>query len=259
MENLRFSIVMPAYNAEKYIQGSIDSVLEQSFENYELIVVDDCSKDKTFEIIKQYGGKVKALQNNENRRAGGARNTGLNAAKGEYIIFLDSDDKLYEKDTLKKIDDIIGNSNVDLVYLGFKFSGNRNDLVIPSEEECTKKFKAAEDDYMNIWSKCWNREYLNKNNIRFAEGRYYEDTLFNFQGIMKSNSHLVAEFPTHIYQCGIQTSMTNNITFKHLYDVIENLKDMSEIKKTNNTEEINILIEKTVDLCKRIVEKVMGI
>ncbi len=258
MENLRFSIIMPAYNAEKYIERSINSVLDQSFENYELIVVDDCSKDRTFEKIKQYGGKVVALQNSENKRAGGARNTGLNAAKGEYIIFLDSDDMLYEKDTLKKIDEVIGNTNVDLIYLGFKFSGSRDDMVIPLKETCTKKFKASEDDYMNIWSKCWNREYINKNNIRFAEGRYYEDTLFNFHGIMKANSYLVAEFPTHIYECGIQTSMTNNITFKHLYDVIENLKDMKEIKETEGTEEINILIKKTVDLCKRVVEKVMG-
>ena len=62
--------------------------------------------------------------------------------------------------------------------MGFKIGGNRDEIVIPTEATCTKECKAGNDIYPNVWSKCWNLEFLNKHNIRFVEHRYYEDVLF---------------------------------------------------------------------------------
>lgn len=96
------SIIIPVYNAQKYIKETIDSILSQTYENYEIILVDDCSTDNTANIIKQYSDNriVYHLQE-KNGGAGVARNTALSIAKGQYVAFLDSDD-IWESDKLEK-------------------------------------------------------------------------------------------------------------------------------------------------------------
>lgn len=252
----RFSIIIPAYNVESYIQIAIQSVLTQTFHDYELIIVDDCSTDHTIQKLEEYKEQIIVLKNEENKASGGARNTGLNYATGEYIIFLDADDYLYDNDVLAKINNVIGKDNPDVIYLGFKISGNRNEVVIPTEETCTKTYKAAVDIYPNVWSKCWNRNFLNENHIRFVEKRYYEDVLFVYQGVMASQKYLIADFPTHTYISGRKNSMTTTLNFKNIYDTIENIKDMMEIKKKTDTKEIEIRIRKEIDMCKKRLEDI---
>lgn len=103
-KKVNVSIIMPAYNAEHYISESIDSVLEQSYTDWELIVVNDCSTDSTSKILKEYGAgdeRIKAvnLENNMGAPAG-PRNIGVKLAKGQWIAFLDADD-IWHKDKLK--------------------------------------------------------------------------------------------------------------------------------------------------------------
>lgn len=87
------SIIMPAYNAASYISQSIESVLAQSYQNWELLVVDDCSSDKTIEVVNSFGDKrVRCLRNQVNSGAAVSRNRALREAKGRWIAFLDSDD-----------------------------------------------------------------------------------------------------------------------------------------------------------------------
>jgi len=102
IDNPLVSIVMPAYNAEIYLEQSIRSVLDQTYQNWELIIVNDGSKDKTKDIAETYVQKDKRILaiNQENKRLGGARNTAIKAARGEWIAFLDSDD-LWEPQKLE--------------------------------------------------------------------------------------------------------------------------------------------------------------
>jgi teichuronic acid biosynthesis glycosyltransferase TuaG len=89
------SVIMPAYNSEKYISESIESVISQDYENWELIVVDDCSKDSTKRIVKEYmkkDGRIKLIPLKKNLGVSNARNTAIRESKGKYIAFLDSDD-----------------------------------------------------------------------------------------------------------------------------------------------------------------------
>ena len=89
------SIIMPAYNCEKYVEEAINSVLAQTYQNWELIVIDDGSKDNTFQIITEFGQKdsrIKPLQNEKNMGVSATRNRGIDLANGDWIAFLDSDD-----------------------------------------------------------------------------------------------------------------------------------------------------------------------
>lgn len=165
----RFSIIMAAYNAEKEIERSIKSVLNQNFKDYEFIVINDASTDNTAEVVSKYS-EIKLISHTENKRAGGARNTGIENATGEYIVFLDSDDVLSDENVLAKINEKIGNDIPDLIYLGFEAVGDGFEgKFIPTEHNSMKENRIVEWNYANVWDVVWNREFLNRNNIRFVE------------------------------------------------------------------------------------------
>ena len=253
-EPKRFSIIIAAYNIEDYIERAIESVEKQTLQNLEVIVINDCSTDKTGEKILKLCSKydnIIYLEHKENKKAGGARNTGLKIAQGEYIVFLDGDDYLANENVLEKLDKVIGKDKVDVVYLGFKIGGDREELVIPTPETCTKTYKAAIDKYPNPWSKCWRREFLNENNITFPEHRFYEDVLFVYKGVMKSQSQKIADFVVHNYTSGRTNSMTTKISLKNVEDTIKNLNDLIEMREKEYTEEIDIIINKEFKMCKK--------
>lgn len=100
------SVVMPAYNAEKYIGQAIESVQKQTYTNWELIVVDDCSTDNTYEIVKEYSQKdfrIKLLKNQKNQGVSYTRKNGVEASAGEWIAFLDSDDAWHHEKLEKQL------------------------------------------------------------------------------------------------------------------------------------------------------------
>lgn len=253
---MRFSIIIPAYNIEKYIHRCIDSVQAQDFKDIEIIVIDDCSTDGTKKEIKKIPG-IKIIEHNENKCLGAARNSGMEIAKGEYIIFLDGDDYLYNEKVLGKLDKLIGNNKPDVVYMGFQIIGNKEEMIIPTEETCTRKYKVALDQYPNVWSKCWRREFLMENNFKFPEKRFYEDVVFTYQAIMKVKDYMIADFPVHIYISGRQDSITTTLQFKNIYDTIENIKELLIIKKKEPTEEVDIRINNEISWCKKRLEKLV--
>lgn len=253
-ETKRFSVIIAAYNIEDYIERAIESVEKQTLQNLEIIVINDCSTDKTGEKVLNLCSKydnIVYLEHKENKKAGGARNTGLEIAQGEYIVFLDGDDYLANETVLEKLDKVIGTDTVDVVYLGFKIGGDREELVIPTPETCTKTYKAAIDKYPNPWSKCWRREFLKENNITFPEHRFYEDVLFVYKGVMKSQSQKIADFVVHNYTSGRTNSMTTKISLKNVEDTIKNLNDLIEMREKEYTEEIDIIIKKEFKMCKK--------
>lgn len=116
---VKVSVLIAAYNEEGYLAEAVDSVLNQSFKDYEIIVIDDASTDGTRRIAKKYAEKydnVRVLTNEKNRYRGGALNRGLEVAKGELIVFLDGDD-IYTKNKLREqVKYMNENKDIDLVY-----------------------------------------------------------------------------------------------------------------------------------------------
>lgn len=130
------SIILPVYNGEKYIQGAIQSVLEQTYQNLELIIIDDGSTDKTKEVINGFvDERIKYIYQN-NKGQAGARNKGLEIAKGDFIGFIDADD-IYEKNKLEEQIEIFKqDDSIDVVYNDvLVFSENREDYILKSEIE----------------------------------------------------------------------------------------------------------------------------
>lgn len=225
----KFSIIMAAYNAEKEIERSIKSVLNQTFKDYEFIVVNDASTDMTSEIVSKYSD-VKLINHTENKRAGGARNTGIENATGEYIIFLDSDDILADENVLSRINEKIGTDIIDVIYLGFEAVGDGFEgKFIPTEHNSIKANRIIEWNYANVWDVVWNRDFLNKNNIRFVEKKYFEDFVFYYTGILKSSSYKYTDFASIIYRSGRSDSMTTLINPKKMQDLYYNMEVLLDI------------------------------
>lgn len=110
------SVIIPIYNVEKYIAAAIDSVLEQSYDNFELLLIDDESPDSSVEIAKSYTDQRIQIISQINRGLAGARNTGLNAAKGQYIALLDADDLWHPDKLTKHVEHLANNLDIDISY-----------------------------------------------------------------------------------------------------------------------------------------------
>lgn len=132
------SIIMPAYNAEKLISDSINSVLSQTYKNFELIVIDDCSQDQTSQVVENFilkDKRVKLIKNIKNKGVAETRNTGLDQAKGDYVAFLDSDDKWDNNKLEKQLNILKERNDVDIVYgsyYRFNNKGILNLVQVPS-------------------------------------------------------------------------------------------------------------------------------
>ena len=139
------SVVIPAYNAEKYIAETVGYVKAQTVQNFEIIIIDDCSTDKTFEIIQKLASednRITAIKCEKNMGVARVRNKGLSMAKGKYVALLDADDIWYE-DKLERQIKLAEETNADLVYCSYALvDENRNktcdDFIVPETTDFEK-------------------------------------------------------------------------------------------------------------------------
>ncbi|MCF2918001.1 glycosyltransferase family 2 protein [Pseudoalteromonas sp. Cn5-37] len=172
-----FSVIIPAYNAELYIERAVDSILNQGYNSYEVIIVNDGSTDKTFQIIKdkyEFQGNVKVI-NSSNNGVSSARNLGVKEAIGKYIIFLDSDDWV-EHGYFNYLSELLVNNDYDGILLGHKkdlgsqstFINNfKNDRIVNNTEYSELFVNGVITN--NPWDKIFKRDIFVNNNICFPE------------------------------------------------------------------------------------------
>lgn len=228
--NKRFSVIISAYNIEAYIQRAINSVLEQTFKNYELIIVNDASKDSTLEKIKEYNDeRIIIIENEKNLGLGAVRNKGIAIAQGEYIIHLDGDDSLYEPTTLEKIDNLIGKDKPDIIYLGFQDVGGFNKIHLSTAENSTKEARLTCDINFSVPSKCWRREFVQSNNIEFKEGIYYEDMVYSTHATILAKSYKFGEFPTFKYYRNRKGSIMSTPSIRRCSDMYRMLSYLMDL------------------------------
>lgn len=180
------SIIMPAYNAEKYIKESIESVLAQTYKNWELIIIDDCSKDGTINIIKQYqifDNRIRVISLKCNAGVADARNRGMELAKGRYIAFLDSDDLWLDI----KLEEQIRFMQQKQIYFSFskycRFTDEKKGKVV-DVPTCVNYQKALYGNPIGCLTVCLDRRFIQE--FKFSKQRH-EDYIA-WLNILKNNN-----------------------------------------------------------------------
>ncbi len=232
LNRLRFSIIMCAYNLEKIISTAIESVIEQKFKNFELIIVNDCSTDKTLKVIRKFekeDKRIKVINNEKNLGLSASRNKALKQAKGQYIVHLDGDDTLYNKETLRKIDKTIGEEDIDIAYFGVQYIGGTNKAYLPNAKNSTKEARIVCDMHFAVASKVWRREFLEENNITFIEGMYYEDMVYSIKSAILAKKLKYGSFPIYIYYRNREGSIMATPNIKRCKDMYKMLYYLMEL------------------------------
>ncbi|MBD2792789.1 glycosyltransferase family 2 protein [Xenorhabdus szentirmaii] len=171
------SIIMPSYNSSSFIEQSINSVLEQTFSSWELIIIDDCSKDDTVKLIEKFEDKrINFISLKENVGAGKARNIGLKLAKGKFIAFLDSDDLWETKKLEYQTNYMMKNPEIAAICTSYTFINEKNKpirgKIIPDEV-------ITLSSYMKNTCIGFSTSMINKNivgNFNLSEMRLRQDT-----------------------------------------------------------------------------------
>jgi len=203
------SIIVPVYNAGQDLRNCLDSILSQTFKNFELILVDDGSKDNSGQICDEYAAIDSRLKviHQANKGQSAARNNGIENAVGKYIGFVDNDDTILPE----MFDVLISNAlqgDYDISACSFaevneegKYTSTPHDHITTelSNEEGVKQILSREKLNIYVWTKIYKREFLEMNYIRFESGKIDEDVLFNFQAYRKAKMSIVQDVPLYVY------------------------------------------------------------
>ena len=245
------SIIIPIYNVEKYLNRCLDSVMKQSFQDIEIILVNDGSTDNSDNIIKSYlfDERIKYIYQ-KNKGLSEARNTGLNIASGEYVLFLDSDDSI-EPNTCYELSQVIERFEVDIVvfgrylikdciekvrdpaYWGNNLLDGKEYLV---QAKLNNRFSAS------ACNRLYKLSFLRQRGLNFKSGIVYEDLLFNFQCMIQGARVYVLNELLYNYYIGRNDSIINTIKEKDL-DMVHNLKMVSILYEMGMSYEADQLLE----------------
>ena len=234
MQEILISFVVPVYNVEKYLYRCVKSILNQGYSNFELILVDDGSKDKSSKMCDEFKNNDKRIRviHKENGGLSSARNAGIKAAIGEYICFVDSDDWI-EKNLLEEFVKVVDEQDDVFVY------GHRmvkeykvfDDKDYPVE---TISGAVALDKFVlnkingYAWNKIVRRTLLFKYDIFFPEGRNYEDIPTTYKIFIHARKVKITEKPLYNYFVSNSNSITSKDNAKNLIDYYLSCNDMYE-------------------------------
>lgn len=191
MKKIKVSIIVPVYNAEKTVNRCIDSLLNQTYKDIEVIAVNDGSKDNSLKLLKQYKNKIKVIDQ-KNAGPGAARNNGLSTATGDYVTFVDSDDEL-ELDAIENMTKCL-KKDTDIVISGFREYDENGKVVInmiPKDDLWTQ-FK-----YNSTMFKLYRKSFLAKNKIKFIKAMVFEDLYFTLCAYSYTNN--IEIYPNNQY------------------------------------------------------------
>lgn len=217
------SVIMPVYNSETFVANAIKSVLNQTFKDFELILVNDGSTDSSGEICDEFERRDKRIKviHQRNRGISIARNVGLNVALGNYIAFIDNDD-LFDKYLLEDNYKLAMKYNADIVSFGVgNFEDENHMTSFDVDEQIVTYYdkKLIVDNYFNIrtlhlaniWNKLFKKENIINNKIIFQESfKYgYEDYIFNVENILVANNFIAnsKRYYIHFARLGHSTSL----------------------------------------------------
>ena len=207
--SIKVSVIVPAYNIAKHIEKCLNSLINQTLKEIEIIVVDDGSTDETPNIIRKFvekDSRVIAISQ-ENKKQGAARNHGLRVAKAEYIVFVDSDDYV-DFNYCEELYKTAINSNADIVttnMLKHKKKYNKYNVLYKNTKEATSvknKINLCQDNtqrFFYVMNRIFKNSFLKENKILFEENCYFEDVMFMTKAIFKANKIVSCPNTTYHY------------------------------------------------------------
>ena len=227
-KNWGISVIMPCYNSELYIDKTLKSLYGQSFQDFELVAVNDGSTDNTLgalEAFRQKLGEERVhIISVENGGQSRARNIGMDAAVGKYIVFLDSDD-FVDVDYLEVLYNAAEDNDSEMVLTGqHKVDINGNTIAnicypVDQHPEYVQR-------QLNPHGKLYSREFLNRHNIRFAEGKLYEDNPFNMMAMFLCKNQVILPYNGHYQVIHMGSTMTKAMDPEKVpYEAIEQAID----------------------------------
>lgn len=276
--NPSVSFIIPAYNVDRYIERCIDSLLQQYLLNYEIIIINDGSTDRTKEIINKYQKKNNhiILIDQVNQGQGQARNVGIDLAQSKYIMFIDADDYIKEQSVYNLLK-ISEEKNLDLLYANYiKVDINDTEISktkIEKIDRYTEKVITPSEFFKNHFGfLCYTpifvykKDFLNPLNIQFRKRIYLEDTEWLPQIISHASRISMIDFPFYYYVQTPTSSMRNiNNEYKHLSDRIYVTKLLYSFrnKNTKNRDIYNWLQEmisiNVIMICSTLSKKEFSI
>ena len=239
------SVIIPVYNSEKYLSKCVESVLAQTYLNYEIILINDGSADSSAQMCDTYAEQNKNIRafHKSNGGASSARNVGINKAKGRYIFFLDSDDWL-EPTAFEKMITVAKKENADLVFCEAQAIDDEGKIEYtdnysykeqyPTDDSFSTMMKMMErkEFHVVIWMLLLDREIFTKNSLLFEEGIKYEDMILSYQ--LYCLSHRSAHVREKLYNRRYRANsvMTSAKTEKNYVSAATVYREVSKFRLT---------------------------
>lgn len=243
----KISILIPVYNAEKYVSKCLDSLLKQTFTDFEIICLNDGSSDNSFDVCQLFARQDKRIRALTQKNAGVARtrNRLVDEAQAQYIAFVDADDWV-EPTYVEKLYQKAQETGADITKCFFKEFDTVSQKFTPPQ--CSSFFYSApkgnvadkvKHGYYDsvVWGKLWRIDFLRENNLRFLEGHVAEDVAWVSLGFGFANQIVLVEEELYIYRKGVAGAITSNqinVTFDKLRNVVflgEELKKRNLLDK----------------------------
>lgn len=240
---MQLSVIIPAYNVENYIKECIEKILDQRNCDFEVIIVDDGSSDETLAIAKQFESETVKVISQRNQGSGIARNTGLTASQGEYVYFVDPDDKIVPN-MFSDIFNKMSQKQYDVIQFSYScFSENgekwiQNQLNSTQQEFLTNKeildsimVFSKQTNVYSVWTKIVKREFLIRNGIQFSNQKTGQDALFVIEIFKKVNSLLWIPKRYYQYLVNRENSAQTVRSYNTILDDIQILNNLYHFQK----------------------------
>lgn len=240
----KVSIIIPVYNVEQYLEQSLNSVINQTLKEIEIICIDDCSTDGSLNILKEYAQKdnrIKIVKQERNQGQGVARNIGIDVALGEYIMFLDPDDWL-EVYACENAYNQIHKNNNDIVFFNYFNYSEYTYSIIMRKSRHLEMFEDKEGGSVGlhelenlsfkaatVWAQIYNLDFIRRIGAKFANNRNCEDNPFYFTCMANANSVSAINKELYFYRKRIDGSIAYYT--KNWQDVLDNKNKSYEIIK----------------------------
>ena len=268
---MKYSVIIPVYNVEKYIDRCLKSIISHNYDDLEIIVIDNGSTDSSGIICDTYASEYSniSVYHIENHGVGSARNFGLSKARGEFIYFVDSDDYLVGNLFADFADKLV--SDLDLVVFSY-YNSFEEDLTEKSRTEKSLPFKGSydKDGFINIfkelflsdmlytvWNKIYRREFLLENNLSFEQYELGEDVRFNLDVYRNVNKIYLSQDSYYVYVIGRNGSAMSGYNPKRLQyqlqelKLVDNLLEDWHLDNSNNNVKARILMSNIYNITKQ--------